>query len=560
VRGLLSLDRSTASDREGSWPGAVWRSAAAVVVALAGVRLVVQLHSLVAPTEWIVTSLTNDDTYYYLQTAWNHARGGQPTFDGIHRTNGVQLLWYWWAVGLAHLAPSREALLLLTLASCAVLNSFSFFFLWRIGRFTQQPLLAAVASLAWFQASGAVYLSGMENSLHAMLLLWLIDAIIRFLVMQETDDSARRRAVGVALLCTLVVWTRLDSAIVVVPLFLLTLFHSRPRMGWIFGPAVLMAVLGAGLMFGAYAWMAGTVVPVSGLVKTTGYRIDPATVLDLFETTLPLADPFPGYGTSFATVLLGMAGYLALGPWAAPRSYARTTTMCWWVLVVFLFSGSAYLVCLSGLWDSNYSVWCRSPAILSMTLAGAAGIETLIRALRYRIPGGRAQSVLVGALGIFAVAGLFGSYRIAGQEWRRARDVSDAQQILRYRTARWIRLNLPGEVILAADNTGVLAYFSERRSINLDGLINSPEYARGVLGRDDNGRDGRIIEYLERERVDYLVDVDMPEWARNRWPRADFTPQLPQALRTLEETGISAIGSLEVLALKPTGSSRQGHQ
>ncbi len=529
----------------------MWWGSAAVVAALAATRLVIQLHAVFAPTEWVVTSLTNDDTYYYLQTAWNHAHSGQPTFDGIHRTNGVQFLWYWWSVVLAYLSPNREALLLLSLVSCAALNALCFVFLWRIAGFTGQPALALVASLAWFQASGLVYLSGMENSLHALLLLWLVDAIIRVLARPGAEKDIGRQVTGVAILCTLVVWTRLDSAIVGVPLFLLLLFRLPVRNIATLGPAVLTALLGATIMFGGYAWMAGTAIPVSGLAKTTGYRIDSATVVDLFSTTLPLADPFAGYGASFVTVLLGIVCFATLGRSMAPGIGGLPVAVCRQVLAVFLIAGTIYLVFLSGLWDSDYSVWCRSPAILSMTLAGAAGIEVIARALRGRNPGKRGALVAMTALGMLAAAGLFGSSRIARAEWQGTRIQSDSQQALRYQTARWIRQNLPSDVILAADNTGVLAYFSERRSINLDGLINSPDYVRTVLGRNEQGRGERIIAYLENERVDYLVDIDMPNWASVRWPRAEFTPQLPRALRTLEAAGVSSIASLEVLALKP---------
>ena len=49
--------------------------------------------------------LTNDDTYYYLQTAWNARHLGFVTFDGINATNGVQFLWFSILYGL--IVPRR---------------------------------------------------------------------------------------------------------------------------------------------------------------------------------------------------------------------------------------------------------------------------------------------------------------------------------------------------------------------------------------------------------------------------------------------------------------------
>ncbi len=55
--------------------------------------------------------LTNDDTYYYLQTAWNARHLGFVTFDGINPTNGVQFLWFSILYGLTFLADDKSAFL-----------------------------------------------------------------------------------------------------------------------------------------------------------------------------------------------------------------------------------------------------------------------------------------------------------------------------------------------------------------------------------------------------------------------------------------------------------------
>jgi len=38
--------------------------------------------------------------------------------------------------------------------------------------------------------------------------------------------------------------------------------------------------------------------------------------------------------------------------------------------------------------------------------------------------------------------------------------------------------------------------------------------AAGVEDGDSN----YVLTYLEEQGVDFLVDVDLPEWARSRWP------------------------------------------
>src|SRR5919108_4816931 len=65
-----------------------------VIIVVAFLQFIIQVSLLTRGVEYIALSLTIDDTYYYLQTAWNTKILGFVTFDGINNTNGVQLLWF----------------------------------------------------------------------------------------------------------------------------------------------------------------------------------------------------------------------------------------------------------------------------------------------------------------------------------------------------------------------------------------------------------------------------------------------------------------------------------
>ena len=71
-----------------------FRQAAFIIVILAVVQFIIQVSLLAKGVEYVAASLIIDDTYYYLQTAWNAKMLGFVTFDGLHTTNGVQLLWF----------------------------------------------------------------------------------------------------------------------------------------------------------------------------------------------------------------------------------------------------------------------------------------------------------------------------------------------------------------------------------------------------------------------------------------------------------------------------------
>jgi hypothetical protein len=85
------------------------RQAALIVLFFALVQLGLQMTLLARGVEYAAVSLAIDDTYYYLQTAWNTKLLGFVTFDGLHSTNGVQLLWFCIILLLATLAKTKTA-------------------------------------------------------------------------------------------------------------------------------------------------------------------------------------------------------------------------------------------------------------------------------------------------------------------------------------------------------------------------------------------------------------------------------------------------------------------
>jgi len=67
-----------------------------------------------------------------------------------------------------------------------------------------------------------------------------------------------------------------------------------------------------------------------------------------------------------------------------------------------------------------------------------------------------------------------------------------------YDTAVWARENTPEDAIFAMKDCGVFGYFSDRRTINLDGVVNNIDYQKYL-------RDDKLKEYLDNNDVNYFV-------------------------------------------------------
>jgi len=63
----------------------------------------------------------------------------------------------------------------------------------------------------------------------------------------------------------------------------------------------------------------------------------------------------------------------------------------------------------------------------------------------------------------------------------------------------WLKQNTAPESLLAAWSSGAVAYFSERKTINLDGLVNSPDYFFNYR------RKGKRDEFIRKMGVNYIV-------------------------------------------------------
>ncbi len=186
-------------------------------------EFVLQVSLLVRGVKYIAASLTIDDTYYYLQTAWNTRQLGFVTFDGIHSTNGVQFLWFVIILLLAMLVKTKIALLFATMLVSFLLNGLCYLAILKTGVVVKQSKLALVMAGLWSLQSlpFRIYSMGMENSLHAFVFWCVIWQATLFLV--RVKDRAKPNFWGLTVVLILNVWTRLDSALLSTVLYVFCL-------------------------------------------------------------------------------------------------------------------------------------------------------------------------------------------------------------------------------------------------------------------------------------------------------------------------------------------------
>lgn len=485
----------------------LWVHAPFWVCAIGSLQALLHYWLLGHGEHYIVTAVPIDDSYYYLQTAWNWVQLGVPAFDGVNATNGVQMLWFAMVSGLAALSPDKWALLYATLGLVVALLAACHVPIWLIARRLRRPDLAILAAALWAAAtlSSNTLLSGMENALHAFVFWLVVWQVAEWFDRIERGKSLN--VVGLSLVLVLNTWTRLDaglySAVLAVACLTRLSFDGglKAHRQTILIAGVMVAT-GAALQFGFFFALAGTPIPVSTLVKLD-WTCPVAPLWGMVHCDVGWEQIRRGTLVNFPWI----SQWLLLPALAAIGFGARSARPAerWWI--GGLLAGAAVYVAVIFLRPAYGTFeWYHTPLFIMQVIVLASCASFL---LHWRLSSPLLRNALsvavAGALVVSSVSSFVASrpqYHVNGYE-------------LRDHVAKWIAENTPEDTVLAAWNSGQVAYFSERRTVNLDGLINSPAYFNEVL----RTRDIRELErFLIENQVDYVVD----------YLQNDLTTRLPK--------------------------------
>jgi hypothetical protein len=490
-----------------------FRQAALIILSLALVQFAIQVSLLTKGMKYAAASLIIDDTYYYLQTAWNAKILGFVTFDGLHATNGVQLLWFAIIFLLALLAKSKAVLLFTTLAVSFLLNGLCYLIILKIGAVLRQPVLALFMASLWALQSlpFRIYSMGMENSLHALVFWCVIWQSTVFLIRVQDEDGPNFWGLTVVLILN--AWTRLDSALLSAILYsfcISTLAYAyRHRLGlfWqkyskVIVATSLLASFGLITQLFAFRLMGDSFLPVSALVKTSSAARGLSTeAVDKFVEVLILGMPSIVQGRFPPTVLVLLGSFGVLFVMRARAGLhehveeLQTFLRLWSCLLVAELIYHIYIA-VSGVEYRLYFAWYRSPSfifwIITASLIAVITFNYIKRVIHsYNFH----KWAPVGcSLVIFSVA----VYMFA-----RSIDFTSKLYAARYDAALWIAENSSPDTVFASWNSGQLGFFSNRTFINLDGVINNVDYYERVLHGSTP-----LADYLIENNVDFIVDYD----------------------------------------------------
>ena len=475
-----------------------------VLIIFALIQLFIQVSFLFQGTEFIASSLTIDDTYYYLQTAWNLKNHGISSFDTINQTNGFQLLWFLIVYLISLVSSTKAVYLFVVLLVCFLFNTGVYYFIYRIGKISDLKHISVLFGVLWFTRiiSYHYYFSGMENSLHAFIIWWMIYEFLR--VIQGKGKNENPKLVLFSVLLVLNVWTRLDagifSALFYVTVLLVLLRRSESIKALFAGFAkeifksILIIIGGGLLMLAAFCGFGGSLLPVSALIKTAGgsmFAID-NNFLNIFLERLSMSFSYSGLFPSLS-ILISVAGIIAILVVfrITCKRYLKSMDIAWLLMLSGIIIYHLYLAG-SQIGYHEYFFWYRTLFhIFSIMTTGMIFlfVGELVSAFKREF--------------IFSIVIYCFSLLLFLTSFNTLNKGLDHHPMLnaQYRTGIWIKENIPSDKIMASWNAGQIGFFSDRSVINLDGLINSYEYFKQISKKNFS-----LYKYLKKKGVDYIVD------------------------------------------------------
>jgi len=426
----------------------------------------------------ILLYMVFDDAAYFLKVAANIASGHGQTFDGYVFTTGLQPLWLWvlsilsWVHTFSPEVTLRVVLLLqmffLISASLLVYS-------------VQSKILSKeegyIGLLLFFILVVPNALNGMESALLILVLCAFFS--LGFIFSREHDLSYRNSAI-LGCVIGLIILSRIDTIILAVTMLLLPLILAIFKIGEIKKCIVktlimifcIFVVISPYFIFNYF--LTGYPLPISYLLKSTFPIV-----------SFSKEPPYDGLNLLALFYVFGSLTYLAYFISIVDKRSVMTLPQKYYL--IFTTSMASYVV-LHYLHTILFMKWAIFQwHFISYTIFGVLSATQFFAYIIHKLPDIRYSLILVLSLQALFT---YPPYSPVGK--------LDNWQTRSYEASQWAKSHTLINDTFAMSDAGIFSFFSGRRVINLDGVVNDIDY-------QDILRNKSLNNYLISHGVHYLA-------------------------------------------------------
>ncbi|MFA7361962.1 MAG: hypothetical protein WC139_13095 [Candidatus Kapaibacterium sp.] len=419
-----------------------------------------------------ILSIVPDDAFYYFKIAENFTQSGKLTFDGFANTNGFHPLWLLFILPVKYflkMSPeiNVKIILLIQLLLCFVSIKL---LICRIKTVYSTATVIVIFSYFLFKIIGN-YINGLESSLlfflYTILFCYSFDKRLGF-------NESKANYVILGILSGLIVLARLDQIFLVSSFVLYTLF-SKDKKGRLIdsvrytGGFLLLFI--PYLLFNIIYF--DSMMPISGKLKSTFPHI---------SFSLKLL-----YDCLNKVTILAILSLI----WIVVAKYRNFKFISKPISGIFIiFSMTVLTHFLHTVFFMNWAAfsWHYSFYIFFSLLVFLEPFESILSRFKFK------TTIIVAVL-LFLIINFLGIKEVYS---KMQVNENNNWKVQVYRSAIWAKKNSESQSIFAMSDAGIFSYFSERRVVNLDGLVNNLDFQE-VL------KDGRLKSYLAERKVKFIV-------------------------------------------------------
>jgi hypothetical protein len=413
-----------------------------------------------------------DDSCYYLKIAQNIAEGKGSTFDGIHQTNGYHPLWQLILIPLFILKENPELAYRTMMILQLILLGIAIIVFNIIINKNYNDKISLLGTTLFILFVFLQALNGMESAL----LIFLINILFYWIF--KTNyllKSKPKLDYTFGSLIILIILTRLDMIFIILGFVLYDLIFFNfvweyikkwIRVGSLVGSVLLLYLILNKIYFGVS-------VPISGVLKSSF----PSLTIEGLKTYLSTTKYSPINILIFFIVLIGLFTIVyKKNNKYFNHSFIKSSYMI--LSITALIQSVCYFVFIKwSLWSWYFLILNLSFVYLS--IIGFVFLDQFIsfkRVIRY-------NAIIISILIMFRINNLQDN-KLLGSA---------------YKASIWLQNNSSESTVIAMEDCGTVGFFSKRKTINLDGVVNNLDFQNVIKQK-------KLKEYLMRNNVNFLIN------------------------------------------------------
>lgn len=433
--------------------------------------LVAALLAFILPFQFLL-NFAHDDSFFYIKTANNFAKGLGSTFDGISHTNGYHPLYFislvilFFIPGFLFKSSPEFLYRLVVLFHFIMIIGIQYFITASLRNIFKKDLNKTNLLILPVLFSSFIFIRDFGLESHPACLL----ASVFLFIKSKELNSGENNIFLKSFILVLLFLTRTDYLYTFIPFILIAdLLISGNRKKYVIA-SITSLFLAAFLYYSSNYFFFGNLDTVSGRILNNFPGI-----LFLSNINTLIVDPAKFYN-QFAKILFVFVLYVIFMIFYFRKNDKNCIKSKFYLIILGFGTGSIVFTLLHLLFN-NYSIrewYMTMPVMLAIIMLFLAILK---KKYLYRIS-------LV--LSVILLVYVFYGSRIKNYKYVSGYEYAKTLNSL-------VRVN---ESIYQVDYCGVVGFFSERKVIDGDGLINSFEYL-GYL------KTGRIDSYLSKYNVKY---------------------------------------------------------